>query len=124
MNSELQNQVKASDTLPATPKISKEQEADILKLAAVGLSPAEIAAAVELDSASAMLFIALADIPGSSVSFMIAQGRAIGRATPQMKLQEAANAGNIDAVKTLQKIQKENRFRELVNNMDNDEFTP
>lgn len=110
-------------SLPIGLALTKEHEDDILKLAAVGLSPAEIAAAVELDTRTAMLFVALAEVPGSNVSLMLARGRAIGRATPQMKLQEAANAGNIDAVKTLQKIQKENRFQELVNNMDNDEFT-
>ena len=109
--------------LPIGLALTKEHEDDILKLAAVGLSPAEIAAAVELDTRTAMLFVALAEVPGSNVSLMLARGRAIGRATPQMKLQEAANAGNIDAVKTLQKIQKENSFQELVNNMDNDEFT-
>lgn len=123
MNDEQQNPDNKPDKIPTALVISKDHEADILKLAAVGLSPVEIAAAVEFDSRSAMLFVALAEIPGSNVSLMLARGRAIGRATPQMKLQEAANAGNIDAVKTLQKIQKENRFQELVNNMDNDEFT-
>lgn len=123
MNDEQQNPDNAPAQIPIGLVLTKQHEDDIMKLAAVGLSPAEIAAAVELDTRSAMLFVALADIPGSNVSLMLARGRAIGRATPQMKLQEAANAGNIDAVKTLQKIQKENRFRELVNNMDDDEYT-
>lgn len=102
--------------------LTKEQETDILKLAAVGLQPGDIAVAVELEPRDAMMFVALSEVPGSQVSRLMAQGRAIGRSTPQLKLQEAANAGNIDAVKTLQKIQKENRYQELVNNMDNDEF--
>ncbi len=123
MNDEPQNPDNATPQKPVGLVLTKEHEEDIMKLAAVGLSPAEIAAAVELDTRNALLFVALAEVPGSKVSLMLAQGRAIGRATPQMKLQEAANAGNIDAVKTLQKIQKENRFQELVNNMDNDEFT-
>lgn len=123
MNDEPKNPDNATPQIPVGLVLTKEHEADIMKLAAVGLSPAEIAAAVELGTRNALLFVALAEVPGSNVSLMLAQGRAIGRATPQMKLQEAANAGNIDAVKTLQKIQKENRFQELVNNMDNDEFT-
>lgn len=123
MNDEQQKPDNTPGQIPIGLALTKEHEDDILKLAAVGLSPAEIAAAVELDTRTAMLFVALAEVPGSNVSLMLARGRAIGRATPQMKLQEAANAGNIDAVKTLQKIQKENRFQELVNNMDNDEFT-
>lgn len=124
MNDEQQKPDNTPDKIPIGLALTKEHEDDILKLAAVGLSPAEIAAVVELDTRTAMLFVALAEIPGSNVSLMLARGRAIGRATQQIKLQEAATAGNIDAVKTLQKIQKENRFQELVNNMDNDEFTP
>ena len=123
MNDEQQTTDSASTSLPLSLTFTEEREKDIMQLAAVGLSPADIAAAVELDTPSALAFVALAEIPGSNVSLMLARGRAIGRATPQMKLQAAANAGNIDAVKTLQKIQKENRFQELVNNMDNDEFT-
>ena len=121
MNNELQPNDNTPTPLQA-PAITAQQEEDIMKLAAVGLSPTEIAAAVELEPSDAVLFVVLADVPGSPVSRMLMQGRAIGRATPQMKLQEAANAGNIDAVKTLQKIQKENRFQELINNMDNDEL--
>ena len=34
-----------------------------------------------------------------------------------------AQAGNIDAIRTLQKVQANNRFNELVYNMDDDEFT-
>ena len=51
------------------------------------------------------------------------EGRANGIASPQMKLQQAANAGNIDAIKTLQKLQQANRFNELIYYMDDDEFS-
>lgn len=40
------------------------------------------------------------------------------------KLQESAKGGNIEAVKALLELQELNRFNELVNNMDDDEFTP
>ena len=76
---------------------------------------------MEYSSATAAAFVALADIPGSPVARLIAEGRANGIATPQMKLQEAAAAGNIDAIKVLQKLQEQNRFNELVYYMDNDE---
>ena len=39
------------------------------------------------------------------------------------KLQDESIAGNIEAIKTLQKLQATNRFNALVNNMDEDEFT-
>lgn len=37
--------------------------------------------------------------------------------------QIAAAAGNIDAIKTLRGIQRENRFNEFIYYMDDDEFT-
>lgn len=40
------------------------------------------------------------------------------------KLREAAKGGNTEAIKALQSIRREIRFKELVNNMDDDEFTP
>ena len=103
--------------------IPDDKKEEILKLAAVGLTPAQIAAAMEYPPDAAAAFVALADVPGSTVAQLIAEGRANGVATPQMKLQEAAAAGNIDAIKTLQKLQKVNRFNELIYYMDDDEFS-
>lgn len=103
--------------------IPDDKKEEILKLAAVGLAPAQIAAAMEYPPDAAAAFVALADVPGSTVARLMIEGRANGIASPQMKLQQAANAGNIDAIKTLQKIQQANRFNELINYMDDDEFT-
>lgn len=106
------------------PALTSKEEEDILKMAAVGLLPVEIAVSMENWSGERRAaFCALANIPGSDISLLIAAGRASGRITPQVKLQEAAAAGNVDAIKTLQKLQANNRFNELVNNMDEDEFT-
>lgn len=104
------------------PALTAEQEDDIRKLAAVGLTPDQIAAAMELPAPAAAVFVALADVAGSAVARLIAEGRANGIAAPQQKLQEAATAGNIDAIKELRKLQRENRFNELVYYMDDDEF--
>lgn len=93
-----------------------------MQLAAVGFMPHEIAVAMEWPRDRRVAFCILADIPGSEISMMIAAGRALGRAEPQRKLQEAAKAGNIDAIKTLQALQANNRFNELVTHMDNDEL--
>lgn len=109
-----------ADNLPA---ISKKEEEDIMKLAAVGFMPREIAVAMEWPNEKRVAFCMLANTPGSEIAMMIAAGRALGRAEPQQKLQEAAKAGNIDAIKTLHKLQANNRFNELVTNMDDDEFT-
>ena len=103
--------------------LTDEQKEDIAKLAACGQSADLIAAAIELPPEQSALFVALADVKGSTVNRMIAEGRANGIATPQIKLQEAAAAGNIDAIKELQQMQRDNRFNELLKNMDDDEFT-
>ncbi len=110
---------------PATnnfPALTSKEEEEVLKLAAVGLMPVEIAMSMEWPRERRAAFCALANIPGSDIAVLIASGRASGRTTPQVKLQEAAAAGNVDAIRTLQKLQANNRFNELVNNMDDDEF--
>lgn len=110
-------------TPPELPVISKNEEEEIMQLAAVGFMPREIAVAMEWPREKRVAFCLLANTPGSEVALLISAGKAIGRADPQKKLQEAAKAGNIDAIKTLQKLQANNRFNELVNHMDDDEFT-
>lgn len=109
--------------IPNLPVISKEEEEEIMQLAAVGFMPKEIAVAMEWPREKRAAFCLLAETPGSEVAMLIAVGKTVGRAEPQRKLQEAAQAGNIDAIKTLQKLQANNRFNELVNHMDDDEFT-
>lgn len=105
------------------PALSKQEEDEVMKLAAVGFLAKEIAASMEWPAEKRLAFCHAADIPGSTIAMLILAGRASGRATPQIKLQESAQAGNIDAIRTLQKVQANNRFNELVNNMDDDEFT-
>lgn len=104
------------------PAMTPEEKEDVMQLAAVGFMPREIAVAMEWPRARRVAFCILADIPGSEIAMIIAAGRALGRAEPQRKLQEAAKAGNINAIKTLQAIQEDNRFNELVTHMDNDEL--
>lgn len=104
------------------PELTKQEEDEVMKLAAVGLMPAEIAASMDWPRDKRLAFCLLARIPGSEIAVLISDGRASGRATPQIKLQEAAQAGNIDAIRTLHKLQAQNRFNELVTHMDDDEF--
>lgn len=104
--------------------LSATEEEKVMKLAAVGFMPGEIAVAMEWPRERRAAFCALAEYPGSDVALLISAGRAEGRAMPQIKLQEQAKAGNIDAIKTLQVLQANNRFNELVTFLDDDEFTP
>ena len=107
---------------PDFPLTTKEEE-DVYKLASAGMRPAEIAVSMEWPPERRRAFCIIAELPGSPLALMLAAARAEGIATPQIKLQEAATAGNIDAIKELQKIQARNRFNELVNYLDDDEFT-
>ncbi len=104
--------------------LTKEEEDNIYKLASAGMRSAEIAVSMKWPPERCRAFCIIAELPGSSLALMLAAARAEGIAAPQIKLQEAATAGNIDAIKALQKIQARNRFNELVNYMDDDEFTP
>ena len=102
--------------------LPKSTHDDVRRMAAVGLSARQIAAALDLTAELATVFIDLAKTPDSVVARMIEEGRALGISQPQLKLQAAANAGNIDAIKTLQKLQRDNRIKEQICYMDDDEF--
>lgn len=105
-------------------QLTDKEEGDVYKLASVGMRPAEIAVSMEWPAERCRAFCIIAELPGSPLALMLASARAEGIATPQIKLQEAAVAGNLDAIKELQKFQARNRFNELVNYLDDDEFTP
>lgn len=108
---------------PDFPLTTKEKE-DVCKLASTGMRTAEIAVSMKWPPERRRIFCIIAELPGSPLALMLVAARAEGISTPQIKLQEAATAGNIDAIKELQKIQARNRFNELVNYLDDDEFTP
>ncbi len=109
--------------LPAFALTSTEEE-EVMKLAAVGFMPREIAVAMEWPRDRRAAFCLLAEFTGSDIALLLAAGKAEGRAVPQTKLQEQAKAGNIEAIKALQTLQANNRFNELVSYMDDDEFNP
>lgn len=104
--------------------LTNAQETEVMRLAAVGMRPADIALALELPPGKLMEFVKAAQDPANSLFWLIASGRATGKATPQIKLQEAAAAGNLEAIRLLQKAQAQNRFNDLLIKMDEDEYTP
>ncbi|MBD5401555.1 hypothetical protein HDR58_01970 [bacterium] len=112
------------EMLPPAVELTAEQEQEVMQLAAVGMSPREIAIALELEPDAARAFCLLAKIPGEKIARLLVSGKATGRAIPQIKLQEQAAAGNIDAIKLLQDLQAENKYNELLANIDDDEFSP
>ena len=101
----------------------EEQAADIKRLAALGYTPKQMAVALGLDTADALLFLRDAATPATAVAALMRQAITETAAAPQVKLHEAAEAGNVDAVKELQKVQRRNEFNRLIEQMDDDELT-
>lgn len=121
------NTDESNDFLTATAKqlaLTPTEETEAAKMAAVGLSPRDIAVALDMDKTRRELFCLLAEIPNSAVEVLITSARAEGRVAPQIKLQEAAAAGNIEAIRTLDKVQRANQLTDLIRRMDDDEFNP
>lgn len=101
--------------------LTAAEEKEVMKMSAVGLMPFEIALSMEWSPERRAAFCRLAMIPGSVVATLMLEGRTLGKTQPQVKLQEAAAAGNIEAVKSLQELQAKNRMNELITFMDEDE---
>ena len=57
-------------------------------------------------------------IPGTTIRGLIREGVLVSRAAPEIKLHEAAEDGNIDAVKLLTEIQERRLFENLLKDMD------
>ncbi len=102
--------------------LTPEEELEVLKLAAVGLRPHVIAAALEFTPERRRAFVALAAQPGSPVALLLESGEALGVAAPWKKLQEVAETGNVEAVKALREVQAVNRFNSLLLSLDDDEL--
>lgn len=102
--------------------LTPDQKEEVRRLAAVGMSPAKIAVGIELRGKDVYRFRRLAEIPDSEVAMLIREGEISGVAIPQIKMQQAAAAGNLDAIKQLREVQADNEFQQLLNNMDDDEL--
>lgn len=63
-------------------------------------------------------FVYDAGIPGTTIRGLIREGVLVSRAAPEIKLHEAAEDGNIDAVKLLAEIQERRLFENLLKDMD------
>ena len=77
-----------NDIPPDSLALTGEQKNDVRRMASLGYAPEDIAAYLGLD------------------------------ASPEIKLHEAAEDGNIDAVKLLTEIQKRRLFENLLKDMD------
>lgn len=102
--------------------IPTEKRDDIQRLSALGYQPCDIAIAICLDQEDVDLFVYDSKIPGTTVYALIQNGIIITRAAPEAKLHEAAEAGNVDAIKELDVVRRRHVFEKLITDMDNDEY--
>lgn len=106
--------------LPIT--LNEEQLADVKRMAALGYRAADMAAALELDHEQAAAFLQEAAQPLSPVGQAIREGLTVSRSAPEVKLHEAAESGDVDAIEALAKVQRRHMFENLINETDDDEF--
>lgn len=98
--------------------LTGEQKNDIRRMAALGYSPEDIAGCLGLGIPERILFVYDAGIPGTAIQKLIREGVLVSQAAPEIKLHEAAEGGNLDAVKLLEEIRKRRLFENLLKDMD------
>ena len=103
-----------NDIPPDSLALTGEQKNDVRRMASLGYAPEDIAAYLGLDASECFLFVYDAGIPGTTIRGLIREGVA----APEIKLHEAAEDGNIDAVKLLTEIQERRLFENLLKDMD------
>ena len=102
--------------------LDAQQKEDVRRLSSLGYSPKDIAVSLGLSLEDAGLFVRDAETVGTSVNFLIREGILVARAAPEIKLHEAAEGGNVEAIKQLEAVRKRHTFERLIEQMDDDEF--
>ena len=100
--------------------LDAQQKEDVRRLSSLGYSPKDIAVSLGLSPEDAGLFVRDAETAGTSV--LIREGILVARAAPEIKLHEAAEGGNVEAIKQLEAVRKRHTFERLIEQMDDDEF--
>ena len=98
--------------------LDAQQKEDVRRLSSLGYSPKDITVSLGLSLEDAGLFVRDAETVGTSVNFLIL----VARAAPEIKLHEAAEGGNVEAIKQLEAVRKRHTFERLIEQMDDDEF--
>ena len=96
--------------------LDAQQKEDVRRLSSLGYSSKDIA------PEDVGLFVRDAETVGTSVNFLIREGILVARAAPEIKLHEAAEGGNVEAIKQLEAVRKRHTFERLIEQMDDDEF--
>lgn len=102
-------------------EITKDQHSEIQRLAALGHPAEDIALYIGLKPEERILFARFAEQAGTETFELIREGILVSRATPEIKLHEAAENGNLDAIKQLAEVNKWRRFENLLKDLDYNE---
>ena len=101
----------------------RSKKEDVRRLSSLGYSSKDIAVSLGLSPEDVGLFVRDAETVGTSVNFLIREGILVARAAPEIKLHEAAEGGNVEAIKTAGgRTEKDILFERLIEQMDDDEF--
>ena len=107
-----------NDIPPDSLALTGEQKNDVSPTGRLRYSSAADLIYLGLDASECFLFVYDAGIPGTTIRGLIREGVLVSRAAPEIKLHEAAEDGNIDAVKLLTEIQERRLFENLLKDMD------
>ena len=94
--------------------LDAQQKEDVRRLSSLGYSPKDITVSLGLSLEDAGLFVRDAETVGTSVNFLIREGILVARAAPEIKLHEAAEGGNVEAIKQLEAVRKRHTFERLI----------
>ena len=100
--------------------VDLEQREDVKRLASLGYRPAEIAIALGLSGEDGINLVRDAETPGTTVFQLIREGLLVTKAAPEVKLHEAAEAGNVDAIKELNIVNFRHTYNRMIDEMDED----
>ena len=102
--------------------LDAQQKEDVRRLSSLGYSSKDIAVSLGLSPEDVGLFVRDAETVGTSVNFLIREGILVARAAPEIKLHEAAEGGNVEAIKQLEAVRKRHTFERLIEQMDDDDL--
>ena len=100
--------------------VDLEQRDDVKRLASLGYRPLDIAVSLGLSEDDRRNFVTDAARPGTTVFELIKEGVLVTRAAPEVKLHEAAEAGNVDAIKELNIVNFRHAYNQMIDDMDAD----
>lgn len=100
--------------------IDPEQRDDVKRLASLGYRPVEIAVSLGIPAEDRGNFVRDATTPGTTAYELIKEGVLVTRAAPEVKLHQAAEAGNVDAIKELNIVHFRHAYNQMIDDMDAD----